>query len=605
MQTKIWILAAAALAVALILIPRQNGNPRPHIAQTAEHSRKMSLLEQDVAHTDRLCRIQCARNFRQALSEMGENSGTETIARKLENMLRMHRHMQMLIYSKRDEPFSQGVKAVQNEGRIEWNKAAKQISRAKEIVNRGKMYQSKPLRLNGATYFVLGVPSRNADASLIGLIKQDIIDEVRRHQRKNLRLIALPGGHAEKLETVDSDTLRGVKVKSGDDNGRTSHFHQYQVVVKFRSAPTPRQLARIHQDLQATHVKRLGYAYVFESRKKTAREMLEYFRQWDVEYAEPHFFYMTNDQNDGVFVPNDVLYSEFQWNLPLVDTEQGWRVNRGSKDVIVGIVDTGVDPRHPDLRGHLLPGVNVVDEQKSPLDDVGHGTHVAGIISAVVNNGEGVAGMTWRNPILPVKVLDQSGSGSTYSVAQGIIWAADHGAKVINMSLGNYASSRFLHDAIRYAFAKDVVLIAASGNDNTEKPGYPAAYPEVLAVSAIDFAQQRAPFSNYGDYIDVVAPGVSIASTFPQNRYAALSGTSMASPHVAALAALIRSTNPKLSNVEVMDIIRKTAQDLGAPGKDKYYGYGQIDVARALKRAQGNDRPLVHFWTRLFERLLD
>ena len=207
---------------------------------------------------------------------------------------------------------------------------------------------------------------------------------------------------------------------------------------------------------------------------------------------------------------------------------------------------------------------------------------MAGIIAATVNNTLGIAGMTWNNPIMPVKVLDSSGAGNTYNVSRGIIWAADHGAKVINLSLGNYASSGFLQDAVRYAFDKDVILVAASGNDNTSQLGYPAAYQEVFAVAATDEFNRKASFSNYGDYIDVAAPGVSIASTYPDNQYAALSGTSMASPHVAALAALIRSAHPELKNTEVMDIMRESAADLGDPGKDTLFGYGEINVSRAL-----------------------
>jgi type VII secretion-associated serine protease mycosin len=290
------------------------------------------------------------------------------------------------------------------------------------------------------------------------------------------------------------------------------------------------------------------------------------------------------DMNGGV--PNDALYSRYQWNLPLIETLQGWNIARGSQDVKVAVVDTGVDLNHPDLKDNLLEGTNIVSKGGTPpQDDVGHGTHVAGIISALVNNNEGVAGMTWFNPILPIKVLDASGSGSTYAVAQGIIWAADHGAKVINLSLGNYADAQFLHDAIKYAYDKDVVLIAASGNDNTERPGYPAAYEEVFAVAATDAKKNKASFSNYGNYIDVAAPGVSIPSTYPDNQYAALSGTSMASPHVSALAALIRSANPLLKNTEVMEIMRKSASDIGEPGKDKYFGYGLIDVVKALEMA--------------------
>lgn len=305
--------------------------------------------------------------------------------------------------------------------------------------------------------------------------------------------------------------------------------------------------------------------------------------------------YLTNEtapSADPPEIPNDLLFSEYQWNLPITETNRGWKLSKGSNDVIVGVVDTGVDLSHPDLKGRLLKGYNVIAPDEEPIDDVGHGTHVAGIISANVNNGEGIAGMMWGGKILPVKALDKSGSGTTYSVAQGIIWAADNGAKVINLSLGNYADAQFLHEAIKYAYDKDVVLVAATGNDNTERPGYPAAYPEVLSVSATDYNLNKASFSNYGDYVDVVAPGESIASTYPDNQYAALSGTSMASPHVAALAALIRSVNPELRNTEVMDIIRNNVIDLGDPGYDNLYGNGQIDVYAALEAAGGGAAPL-------------
>jgi len=186
---------------------------------------------------------------------------------------------------------------------------------------------------------------------------------------------------------------------------------------------------------------------------------------------------------------------------------------------------------------------------------------------------------------MPIKVLDQSGAGTLFDVAEGIIWATDNGAKVINLSLGNYAESKYLHDAIKYAYSKDVVMVAATGNDNTDELGYPASYPEVLGVSAVDSFQSRAEFSNYGDYIDVMAPGVNIPSTYPDNQYAALSGTSMASPHVAGLAGLIRALNPSLTNEEVYNLIKDTATDLGAPGKDIYYGYGQININKAVNKA--------------------
>ncbi|KAI7255432.1 hypothetical protein KC345_g11133, partial [Hortaea werneckii] len=175
--------------------------------------------------------------------------------------------------------------------------------------------------------------------------------------------------------------------------------------------------------------------------------------------------------------------------------------------------------------------------------------------------------------------------------------------KVINLSLGNYADSQFLHDAIKYAYDRDIVIVSASGNDNTERPGYPAAYDEVIAVAATNSTGDRASFSNYGDYIDVAAPGESIASTYPDNQYAALSGTSMASPHVAALAGLVRSLNPALTNKEVMELLTSNAVDLGDAGHDKYYGWGQVDIYRTLQAAGGGQVPLQLFPQHVEEQL--
>lgn len=438
-------------------------------------------------------------------------------------------------------------------------------------------------------------------------------------------MIPYPREGKFKVESVHADTLKDITVKTGHDNEKASHYYENEIVVTFHSKPTPEQMKQIVQEISGKEPRNLNSTYIFRSDTMTMKQLRQYFlNKWQPKYIEPHYLYLTNESggsywdDPGSFfneddtsyaeetpeVPNDMLFSEYQWNLPIIETNRGWQLSKGSNDVIVGIVDTGVDLKHPDLQGRLLKGYNVIEPDKEPSDDVGHGTHVAGIISANVNNGEGIAGMMWGGKILPVKALDKSGSGTTYSVAQGIIWATDHGAKVINMSLGNYADAQFLHEAIKYAYDRDVVLIAATGNDNTERPGYPAAYPEVLSVSATDYNLQKASFSNYGDYIDVMAPGESIASTYPDNQYAALSGTSMASPHVAALAALIRSVNPELKNTEVMDIIRKNVIDLGDTGRDKYYGYGQIDVYAALQAAGGGEAPL-QFWPQSIQRKMD
>jgi thermitase len=567
--------------------------PPPQVEMHMKHSQ----VTEDVNLTEGLCRSQCTLDFRRVIQELQASSlSNDQLQSKLEQLKQEHPHMHQLTWVPKDRADAKQAVTTGDMPEEHRNVIERYYDEAKDAADRGLDYQSPRIGSGQSQYFVLGVPSLDGKAALLGVIHQDILDKVEAHQRKNLRVVEYPDDKRWKIEAVDSDTLNKVEVDHPEENEGVSHYYQQEVVVGFENDPSEQELERIKSDIGASHVQKLGYTYVFQSQSKNAKEMMAYFQSYGVRYAEPHFLYITNDNgmsstaSNGTteqgFIPNDVLYSRYQWNLPQIETPEGWNVTRGNKDVIVAVVDTGVDIEHPDLKPNTIEGLNLVNEGQAPMDDVGHGTHVAGVISALINNNEGVAGMTWHNPVMPIKALDHTGAGSTYTVAQGIIWATDHGAKVINMSLGNYADARFLHDAVRYAFDHDVVLIAASGNDNTEQPGYPAAYPEVFAVAATDSKQQKASFSNYGDYIDAAAPGVSIASTYPNNQYAALSGTSMASPHVSALAALIRSVNPALRNTDVMEIMRRTAIDLGAQGKDKYYGYGLIDVEGALSQAR-------------------
>ena len=367
-----------------------------------------------------------------------------------------------------------------------------------------------------------------------------------------------------------------------------SHYIQNQIVIKFKENTSDEQIQETLDAYKLTLERRLDHTIVASCPKRNTKTLIsevENGKQFShIEYIEPHFIYLTNNKkNPYSMVPNDRLYSEYQWNLPIINTEASWEFTRGQEDVVIAVIDTGVDINHAEFKGKIVDGYNVIEPNKPPVDDDGHGTHVAGVIAANTNNQEGIAGITWFNKIMPIKVLDQSGAGTMFDVAEGIIWAVDHGAKVINLSLGNYAESKYLHDTIKYAYSKDVVIVAATGNDNTNEQGYPAAYEEVIGVSAVDYHLQRAEFSNYGTYVDVVAPGVNIASTYPNNQYAALSGTSMASPHVAALAGLIRAYSPGLSNKEVVKIIKETATDLGDKGKDIYFGAGQINMVKALE----------------------
>lgn len=584
-----WIGALTILAVAALLIPTtpiftpkdpEKAPQASSFSAKREHTLKLSALQDDMKATAMLCSTECSKDFQKLMT--ASKASKNEAGQQIEQMMHEHMHMRYISWISGNRSVNRGSLPKTANGQAE-----SYVADAKAQVGKGAKFESPAFTAqDGSRYMVLGVPdSKHTSIGVVGVIKQDIVKSVEKHQMRNLRLIPYPAEGNFKIESVKPNSTIDTTVRNGEDNGNASHYHIRDVVVHFTRSLSEAEMQRVKEEINAESVKQIGDTFVFRSKNIETEQLIKYFKQsWNTEYTEPHYLYLTNETPEAI-VPNDALYSEYQWNLPSIETEKGWNVSKGDDQVIIAVLDTGVQNNHPDLKGKIITGVNLINEEAEPDDDVGHGTHVSGIIGATVNNGEGVAGLSWYNKIMPIKVLDSSGAGSTYAVAQGIIWAVDHGAKVINMSLGNYAEAEFLHDAIKYAYDRDVVMIAASGNDNTDRPGYPAAYPEVFAVAATNSNKEKASFSNYGDYIDVAAPGDSIASTYPGSQYAALSGTSMASPHVAALAGLIRSVNPELSNVEVMEIMRKSANDLGTAGKDNYFGYGEIDVDKALNAA--------------------
>ena len=255
-------------------------------------------------------------------------------------------------------------------------------------------------------------------------------------------------------------------------------------------------------------------------------------------------------------------------------------------DVVVAVLDTGV-AAHAELATALVGGRNFTDSPGGPLDTTdrqGHGTHVAGTVGA--DAGSVVEGVAAGVRVMPVKVLSDTGSGWTHWAANGIIWAADNGADVINMSLGGPRASSVQAEAVAYASSKGVTVIAAAGNDGVSTPFYPAADPGVIGVAAVDQHRARASFSNYGSYIDVAAPGVNISSTYPGNRYAGMSGTSMASPHVAGVVALMVAAAPAITPDEVRQALTSSATDLGVLGRDDHFGSGQVNAVRAVRGAR-------------------
>jgi len=283
---------------------------------------------------------------------------------------------------------------------------------------------------------------------------------------------------------------------------------------------------------------------------------------------------------------NDSLFSS-EWHLAKIQAPSAWDVTTGTSSVIVAVVDTGVNASHPDLAGKVLTtGWDFVANDSNATDENGHGTAVAGTIAPDANNHLGVVGVAWANPILPVRVLDASGAGNYSTIAQGIIWAADHGARIINLSLGGTASSTTLQNAITYAWNKQCIVVAAAGNNGNSVPVYPAACSNVVSVAATNASDTRTSWSNYGSYIDVCAPGENIVTLDGSNSYASWSGTSFSSPVTSGVLALMASVNPKLTNAQLVDLLLKNCDDLGTSGADIYYGNGRVNALRAVTAAK-------------------
>ena len=312
----------------------------------------------------------------------------------------------------------------------------------------------------------------------------------------------------------------------------------------------------------------------------TVSEKLPY-----IQYAEPSV------KMEKCFMPNDTYFRSFQWDKWIMYADLIWDVTLGSSDIIVAVCDEGVDYRHPDLRDNFnasLLGYDFVDLDADPYpDSVGesHATHVAGIIGAVINNGIGIAGWS-QVRLLSVRVLSEQGTGSDYDVAEGIRWAADNGAKIINLSLGGYGTSSVLANAVEYAWNNGVLLFGATGNDGINNIYYPAQLDDCIAVGALAQDNRIAYFSNYGNKQEFICPGVNILSTVNDSSYDIYQGTSMACPQASGVAALIWSLYPNLSNQRLRAILDIGTIDLGTSGRDKLYGYGLLNAYRTYSLAR-------------------
>lgn len=280
------------------------------------------------------------------------------------------------------------------------------------------------------------------------------------------------------------------------------------------------------------------------------------------------------------FIPNDPYFSK-QWFFSDMGIPSAWNETEGSGNIKVAVIDSEVDITHPDLKNQIVDPFDIITNSSSFSSPQLHGTHVAGIIAAEANNGIGVSGIAPHVKIMPINVF-QGDLADSSDIIAGINYAIDHHANIINLSLGEYQYSYLLNAAIQNAYQKGILIISAAGNDGTNQPSYPAAFNNVISVGSLDNQNHLSSFSNYGSDIALTAPGERILSTFPENSYGSLSGTSMASPMVAGVAALVLSKDPNLTPQQVKNILYSSADDLGTPGKDIYYGYGLVDAKKAL-----------------------
>lgn len=363
-----------------------------------------------------------------------------------------------------------------------------------------------------------------------------------------------------------------------------SKYVSNEIIVKFKKDTKPFRVIKIPEG-------------------KVGEKIKEYLERDDIEYAEPNYLAY------ALMTPNDPYYS-YQWHFDNslyggIHMKEAWDVSAG-EGVTVAVVDSGIRKGSDLANTCFAAGYDFVGKDNDPTDENGHGTHVAGTIAQSTNNNTGVAGVAYKSCLMAVRVLDANGSGTYADVASGIRWAADHGAKVINLSLGGEAESSTLKEAVAYAYEKGATVVAACGNDNKATCLYPAVYDDyVIAVGATQYDETKAPYSNYGLSLDLVAPGGNLnidqngdgygdgvlQQTFTKKRtkinwgYYFYQGTSMAAPHVSGAAALLISAGRASAPDGVRTILQQTAEDKGTPGRDDIYGWGLVDAAAALSAA--------------------
>ncbi|PTM58824.1 S8 family peptidase [Desmospora activa] len=379
----------------------------------------------------------------------------------------------------------------------------------------------------------------------------------------------------------------------------TSESIEKRLIVKYKTKTSEnvrQSLVRKRGDQIILESHQLDFLVVEIPEGESSSLAVEQYRKHpDVEYVEldrpGNVDIVTNDlstpqwnrQKVKAFLPNDPLFSTYQWGLQKIKAPEAWDLTMGSSDVTIAVVDSGVQDDHPDLEGRVIKGYDFVENDWDPQDEYGHGTHIAGIAAATTNNGIGIAGIAPHSKILSVRIFkNETDSGYTSYFAQGIIHAADQGADVITCSFGINEHSPTLEAAVLYAWEKGAVVIGSAGNNPTSKPRYPAAYKPAISVANTDSNDEKAESSNFGEWVDIAAPGTDIISTIIGSQYYEVSGTSMSVPHVAGVAALLASEG--YNNEEIRHIIMETADKI--PGTGTLWTSGRLNAERAVRYAQ-------------------
>lgn len=415
----------------------------------------------------------------------------------------------------------------------------------------------------------------------------------------------------DQREIESGKEFEGKKIITGIWKKKEIEFVAGEIVVKFkpgkeRNSTFFKKLFK--KDLENARIKRdfdrMGVGLVeFDEKTDVLKVCQELGKNPEIEFVEPNII-----DKIAAIIPNDPNYAN-QWGLSKINAPDAWVYETGKNNVIIAILDSGIPLQgtspslsHPDLMdsSRIILGYNYANNNAIPIDDCGHGTHVAGIASAQSNNLIGVAGLSWGTKIYVIKVFDKNGNGSSMKFHDGVIEAVDYALTnnyrlVINYS-GGGSQANIKEQAVVYAKDRNCLIVAAAGNDSGAV-SYPAAYStiydNVIAVSATDSADKFADYSNRGPEINVAAPGSHIYSTMPNYQvtfnnfgykqdFDYMDGTSMATPFVSALAALMMSCDKTLSPAETRNIIEKTSDDLGDPKWDQYYGYGRIDAYQAV-----------------------